>query len=871
MTTPFTPASANSPAFVAAHVLTRRLRAAAVALVCLAVAACGGGADAPPPPETGPAAVAPVITQQPTDLSVTSGQPASFTVAATGTAPLAYQWQRNGADVAGATAATYSIAATVAGDTGAVFRAVVSNLAGSATSNNATLTVSTAAPVLTITPQPVNSTVVAGNPASFTVGGTCSSGTLQIQWQRLNGSAFADIAGATAATYSLTASSSDSGAQFRANLSCSGQSTTGSQTATLTVGAPASITLSALTLNGLSDPAGVNASSIVRLGNGDFVFTSVNRLKRLSADLSSITVYSGVVASSAGTPIDGAATVATYGNNLRITLAANDVIYVADSDNEIIRRVAADGSVTTIAGTAQQSGTADGTGAAARFSTLGWLTVGPDGNVYVTDSFVIRSVTPAGVVTTYAGSGAFGTSDGPAASATFGGFTGITAAVNGDLYVGSQNTVRRVLRNAGAAGNVETLAGDGTSNPGVDGTGTAASLPTPHGLLLSGSTLYVLDASRVRMLDVNTRVVTTFSGSTTGDGSVVDGPASTAQYRGYPGNLVAIPSGGFLLADSGPIRQIGANGAVTTIAADYVSTGTEGTAVLKNASFEFATNDAQTLTADGHGNVFVFTQIGREVRRIDSSGNVSIAAGLAIGTAGNIDGIGTAAQFASYGSALAVAPDGTLFASDQYGIRRIGTDNAVTMYAGSATESGLVDGDRTTGRFGVAPYGLAVGPNGDVFVTDGSFRIRRVDATGTITTYAGSTSPSSVIDGPLATARFRSPSRMAFAPDGTLYVVDGTNLRKITTDGNVTTIAGAPGLSGGMVVDASGTVYGLSNGLYSVTPAGVVTLLAPAGDDLVLGNVSPVIGRAIGGLGLYGARQLVLFTFTGTGVLVTLP
>jgi hypothetical protein len=483
----------------------------------------------------------------------------------------------------------------------------------------------------------------------------------------------------------------------------------------------------------------------------------------------------------------------------------------------------------------------------------------------------IRSVTPAGVVTTYAGTGAFGTSDGPAASATFGGFTGITASPNGDLYVGTQNTLRRILRSGSAAGNVETLAGDGTQT-GADGTGTAASTGTPYGLLLSGSSLYFLDAiPKMRTLDINTRVVTTFSGSATGVGPI-DGPASVAHYRGYPGSLVALPSGGFMLADSGPIRQLGATGTVTTIAGDYVSTNTPGTAVLRNASFLFATNDAQNLTADGHGNVFVFGQIGREIRRIDSSGNVSITAGLALGFAGNMDGIGTAAQFASYGGALAVAADGTVYASDQFGIRRIGTDLAATMYAGSATVSGFSDGDRTTGRFGVAPYGLAVGPNGDVFVTDGSFRIRRVDATGTITTYAGSISQSAVIDGPLATARFRSPTRMAFAPDGTLYVVDGTSLQKIATDGNVSTIAGAPNLSGGMVVDATGTVFGLSaTGLYSVTPAGVPTLLMPSGDNVVLGNVSPVIGRAIGGLGLYGAKQLVMFTFAGVGVLVTLP
>ncbi|MES1164082.1 MAG: hypothetical protein ABUL50_13610, partial [Rhizobacter sp.] len=157
-----------------------------VALVAL-VAACGGGADAPPPFEGAPGAVAPVITQQPASLSVTAGQPASFTVAATGTAPLAYQWQRNGSDIAGATATTYTLAAPVVGDSGAVFRAVVSNAAGTATSHDATLTVTTAGPVLTITQQPTDASVTAGSTATFSVAATCSAGTLNIQWRRNSG------------------------------------------------------------------------------------------------------------------------------------------------------------------------------------------------------------------------------------------------------------------------------------------------------------------------------------------------------------------------------------------------------------------------------------------------------------------------------------------------------------------------------------------------------------------------------------------------------------------------------------------------------------------------------------------------------------
>lgn len=117
----------------------------ALTTACLTLAACGGRADAPPPPDGG---VAPTITQQPSDVSVTAGQPASFSVVAAGDAPLAYQWQRGGADIAGATAATYTLAAAAAGDSGAMFRVVVGNGSGTTTSNAATLTVTASAPTI---------------------------------------------------------------------------------------------------------------------------------------------------------------------------------------------------------------------------------------------------------------------------------------------------------------------------------------------------------------------------------------------------------------------------------------------------------------------------------------------------------------------------------------------------------------------------------------------------------------------------------------------------------------------------------------------------------------------------------------------------
>jgi len=114
---------------------------------------------------------APTITQQPQNLTVAAGQQATFTVAASGSQPLGFQWQRNGTNISGATSATLSFTAA-SGDNGAMFRAVVSNSAGTATSNSATLTVSGTAPTATITAPASGALYTAGTNVSFSGTGT---------------------------------------------------------------------------------------------------------------------------------------------------------------------------------------------------------------------------------------------------------------------------------------------------------------------------------------------------------------------------------------------------------------------------------------------------------------------------------------------------------------------------------------------------------------------------------------------------------------------------------------------------------------------------------------------------------------------------
>jgi len=197
-------------------------------------------------------------------------------VVAAGTAPLSYQWQKNGANIAGATAVSYTTPVTTTSDSGSTFDVVVTNTAGTVTSTAATLTVSPAPVAPTITTPPTNQTVTAGQTATFAV---VAAGTapLSYQWQK-NG---ANIAGATAASYTTPATTiSDSGSTFRVVVTNTAGTVT-SSAATLTVNpAPApAIQLSSSTVNFANGVVGTSLSQpliITNTGTATLTITQAN-------------------------------------------------------------------------------------------------------------------------------------------------------------------------------------------------------------------------------------------------------------------------------------------------------------------------------------------------------------------------------------------------------------------------------------------------------------------------------------------------------------------------------------------------------------------------------------------------------------------
>jgi hypothetical protein len=264
-------------------------------------------------------AIAPAITSEPSDASITAGQAATFSVVASGTAPLSYQWQKNGTAITGATAASYATPAATSADSGASFAVVVSNSAGSATSRSAKLTVTApGGPVApSITVQPADQSIRAGQTATYSVTAT-GTAPLSYQWRK-NGTT---IAGATSASYTTpAATTADNGATFAVVVSNSAGSAT-SRSARLTVGSAVTSGTDVVTYKNDLARTGQNLTeTVLTLSNVNA--TSFGKLRFLSTD--------GKV--DAQPLYVSALTVQGATHNVVFVATENDSVYAFDADS----------------------------------------------------------------------------------------------------------------------------------------------------------------------------------------------------------------------------------------------------------------------------------------------------------------------------------------------------------------------------------------------------------------------------------------------------------------------------------------------------------------------------------------------------------
>ena len=258
----------------------------------------------------------------------------------------------------------------------------------------------------------------------------------------------------------------------------------------------------------------------------------------------------GVVTTLAGTGspghVDGMAGSAKFATPVGIAVAASGNIYVTEFYGNDIRMITPGGIVTTLAGSAT-AGSADGIGASASFNNPLGIAVDANENVYVADysNNMIRKITPAGVVTTLAGTTTAGSNNGAAGLATFNGPSGIALSPSGTLYVAEW--FNSDIRQISPAGVVSTLAGSGATGSD-DGVGTAATFSLPVSIAIgTNGVLYVADDGNnlIRMV-TPAGVVATLAGSI--NAGSADGPGSTAMFN-QPSGIAVDTNGNLYVAD----------------------------------------------------------------------------------------------------------------------------------------------------------------------------------------------------------------------------------------------------------------------------------------------------------------------------------
>jgi sugar lactone lactonase YvrE len=511
---------------------------------------------------------------------------------------------------------------------------------------------------------------------------------------------------------------------------------------------------------------------------------------------------------------DGRRELARFNRPAGIAVDSQGNVYVADAGNHTIRKITPDGVVTTLAGLAGTFGIVDGHGAAARFNNLGGLAVDTGGNVYVTDGETpsnandpIRKISPTGDVTTVA-SGLVFPSD-------------VAVDGNSTLFATVFNRVVKIT----PQGLVSTFAGDGSYGT-TDGVGTDAKFNNPSGLGIDSSgNLYVTDTGShtIRKITPN-QLVTTVAGVSLQPGSD-DGPALSAKFRN-PAGVAAGPNGEVYIADT-------FNNEIRTIASQSVATlagrAPIGSADGSRFSAQFYHPSGEAF--DTSGNLYVADGGNNTIRKITTQGDVSTFAGSA-GVAGSSDGIGSAARF-NNPVGIAFDAAGNLYVADSgnHIIRKITPAGLVSTIAGLAGNNGTADGFRSNARFAF-PSGVAIDSAGSVYVADSyNHTIRKITSAGNVTTFAGTPNPGapgSLVDGKGSAASFSYVYSIAIDSDGVLWVADRGNvaIRKITPDATVSTFARLSNYA--LALDGSGHIYvadDYNSAIRKIDRAGVITTL----------------------------------------------
>lgn len=790
------------------------------------------------------------ITRQPESRTVVAGVPLEFSVSATGTPPLFYQWLKNGTNLPGAISNVFFLAAAGLADAGS-YRVSVSNVCDPVLSAEAVLAVTS--PVRFTTNRVTVSTLAGtGQPGDADGAGT------DARFDRPNGGSVDDQGNVYIAD--------SANHRIRKVTPLGVVSTVAGNGVPGYLDGPASQAM-------FSQPLGVCADAA---GNVWVADTGNSRIRRIDA--------AGVVSTVAGNGLpgyaDGAALEAQFNfpndlvadphgslfviefNNHTVRKIAGGMVgtwvgngtagyadglgasarlnqpsgiahdridrfgevrlLVSEWGNQRVRRISTDGLVVTLAGTGVP-GYVDGPGKQAQFRNPDGLAVDPQGWIYVADNGnqAIRRINPSTLqVETIAGTGTAGYADGPGASARFSAPAGLGIDRAGDLYVADDGNdrVRKIM-----LGDPVTITGQPQSQMVVAGTGMAffvTATGTPplfyqwrkNGTDLPGAiwdTFYLASAGLADAGSYRVSVSNRFGEVLSAEARLtVTSPVhfvtnrvtvSTLAGTGQPGATDGAgasaefnhPNGGFVDDPGNVYIADSANHRIRKVTPQGDVSTVAGTGVpgyLDGVASQAMFNQPLGVCGDAQGNLWVADTGNSRIRRIDASGMVSTVAGC--GLSGYADGANLEARF-DFPNDLVADDQGNLYVTEfnNHTVRQI-VGGMVSTWVGNGT-AGYVDGSPRDARLN-QPGGIARDGQGNLYVSEwGGQRIRKINPSGAVSTVAGD-GFAGYLDGPAAQARFRNPDGLVVDAAGWIYVADNGNqaIRRISPDGWVETVAG---------------------------------------------------------------------------------
>ena len=620
----------------------------------------------------------------------------------------------------------------------------------------------------------------------------------------------------------------------------------------------------------LNNPMGLAADSSGNLYIADYYN---NRIRRVSATGIITTVVGTGAATYSGD--GGAASQASINNPRGVAFDTASNLYIADSGNFRIRKVSTAGVITTVAGNGVAGNTGDGgpaLQAALAATSIPAVCLDSKGNVYfasvesVSDSRV-RKVAADGTISTIAGTGQLGETGngGPAVKATLMGVYGLATDSSDNLYLADDSQIRKISADGiivGVAGSI--IAGAGFSGDGGPATSARFFVATGVAVDISGNIL-VADSLNYRLRSVTTdRMINTVAGNGLASYSGDGGPATAAQLN-IPYSVALDGTGNVYVADSKNfrVRKISTDGTIKTVAGN----GQYGKAFDGQMAAASALGQPAGIAIDPAGNLIFADFDNARIWRVTPDGVIHSLAG---GTVRSYSGDGGPALLAGFVGPTGIALDnsGNLYVADQNNnrVRKISTSGTISTVAGTGSPGITGDGGPATSATLHYPGAVTVDSAGNLYIADNeNCRVREVSSAGTITTVAGSTCGSGAGDGGLATsAKMQGANGVAVDSAGNLYVSDVQYIRKVTPAGIISTVAGnADGTiyvgDGGPAVGAGLSPQGLalasSGAIYAADLWNAVRLLQPPLSFTVVNAASNAAGAIAPGeiVTLYGS------------------